>query len=519
LWNNIVLVIRFFFAIPLSTAALTLSQAPFDLGFLAPIALVPWLLLVRRLRSAMAAASGALLGTAYACVAAHWLVPAFASQGAHGYRALFASTIAGFWAEGILFGLIGWVAQRTRSRAPIEQALLLSCVIALGEYWAVHSRLGLPLLLLGYSQHSLPGVMQLAVATGVPGLSALLVAMNSVVASNTSQDSRSPRLALSLVAAWLGLALGGELLIEMLRLTDDSKSRTVLLVQPHFERSHRWDPLFQGNYLQEIAEYTTSALAGTSAPVDLIVWPENVLTQPFDDRNELESDLHRVIEAWGVPLVTGLVRAPHDAAPGEYLSSSVWWSPRRGLIDAVDKSRAIPLVESSRGFPGRDVLAELVGTSKTGPRVSEATIARSLSGEFVVTPVLCFEILFPAEVADRRHAESVAILNLADDSWVGGETVDRQILAAAAFRAIEQRLTVIRVGHGGLSGVIDALGRAVATLPPDEYSHMAAQIAVGEPPSRFEKAAILLLPVMSGAVALLLVTVLSRRRSRSAQLN
>jgi len=52
--------------------------------------------------------------------------------------------------------------------------------------------------------------------------------------------------------------------------------------------------------------------------------------------------------------------------------------------------------------------------------------------------------------ADLHNWEqSVAIVNLADDSWVAGEVVDAQLIAAASFRAIEQRLTLVRVSHGG----------------------------------------------------------------------
>ena len=509
--------IRFALSITLSTTALTLSQAPISLALLTPFALVPWLLLTRRLGATMAMLSGLVLGTAYVCAAAHWLVPAWTSQGAIGFRPIVATIATGLWAKGLLFGVIGWAAQRLRNRDPALQALGLGSLIALGEGWAGHSRLGLPLLLLGHSQYGLPGIMQLAVATGVPGLSALLIAMNSSLASFASRQWRSERLLAALFAAWFGLVIGGETLVKMIRSTAGSGSRTLLLIQPHSERGHRWDPAFQQVMLERIGEYTARALGTTTASVDLIVWPESLLTQPFDDREDLESLLQAKVEEWGIPLVTGLVRTPENGSPGEYLNSSVWWTPGEGLEDAVDKNRAIPLVESSRDFLGRDVLAELLGKSQHDRKVSEATETRSLAGSFIVTPTLCFEILFPGEVAARRDAGSVAILNLADDSWVAGESVDHQILAAAAFRAVEQRLPLVRVGHGGLSGMIDVHGRVVATLPPDRYAHMTAEVAAAESPSEVEKTAVLALPALSGALAWLCISAIGNRPSRDCR--
>jgi apolipoprotein N-acyltransferase len=176
----------------------------------------------------------------------------------------------------------------------------------------------------------------------------------------------------------------------------------------------------------------------------------------------------------------------------------VWWSPQIGQIDAVDKVRAIPLIESSRSFSGRAVLGRVMGEVAKGPRVVEALVARPIQGEFTISPALCFEVLFPRIVAERRNDESVAIVNFADDSWVPGEVVDAQLVSAARFRAIEQRMTLVRISHGGLSVVIDRYGHEIASLEPDTTAHLFVEVAASSPPSIFEKAAILFLPLVAG---------------------
>ena len=169
-----------------------------------------------------------------------------------------------------------------------------------------------------------------------------------------------------------------------------------------------------------------------------ILWPENLLTVPVTHENQIGRRLQGYVNDWGVPVVTGLVREVDGDKPGRYRNSAVWWSPLVGQRDAIDKVRAIPLIESGRGFWGRSALARIVGEAANGPRVEEARITRPLRGEFTLSPVLCFEVLFPQIVVDRRDERSVAIVNLADDSWVAGEVVDAQLIAAASFRAIEQ---------------------------------------------------------------------------------
>jgi apolipoprotein N-acyltransferase len=199
---------------------------------------------------------------------------------------------------------------------------------------------------------------------------------------------------------------------------------------------------------------------------------------------------------------------------GEYRNSVVWWHPQTGLFDSVDKVRAIPLLESSRDFVGRNALAYVVGEASQGARVAEASEAMPLVGPFTLSPALCFEVLFPRIVEQRRDDKSVAIVNLADDSWVSGEVADAQLIAAASFRAIEQRLTLIRVAHGGLSVVIDPYGRERAALPADVYAHMSVEVSAQAPVSLAERLSILALSTFAGLIAWTAGILIVRARTR-----
>jgi len=341
--------------------------------------------------------------------------------------------------------------------------------------------------------------------------------INSAIASYLGDRRKSQSLIVALVAEWLGLLFGGLFIAEAARSANDLEAHTLLLVQPNFKRSQRWDPVFQEVLLKKVGDYTSTALESSPNAIDLVIWPENILNLSIDLESDdgLAGDLAAFVDAWNVPLVTGLVRPPVFASDPNYRNSSIWWSPNAGYVDAMDKVRAIPLIESSSDFPGRDLLAKLLGSANDDPKVAEAMTASSIGNDFLITPALCFEILFPHEIAARRDPNSVAILNLADDSWVEGETVDRQILAAASFRAVEQRLPVVRVGHGGLSGVIDSFGRKVTMLPPDQFAHATVKIESGPPPSISEKAAIISLPIVSGSIAVCCFQFFNSRRSRS----
>jgi apolipoprotein N-acyltransferase len=57
------------------------------------------------------------------------------------------------------------------------------------------------------------------------------------------------------------------------------------------------------------------------------------------------------------------------------------------------------------------------------------------------------------------------LVNLTNDVWFGPTRAPYQHRGLAAFRAVENRVYLVRVTNTGLTSVIDALGRERATLP------------------------------------------------------
>jgi apolipoprotein N-acyltransferase len=495
-----------------SSGLFVLSQPPFDLGFLATIALVPWLFRTRRASPAGALAWGLLFGVMVSIGGANWIFDALAAEGSNGLRRIMAAVLIAIWAKGLLFAGAGWVVVRLRSRSPAIAILIPSLVFGLGEFWIAESAWGLPLLLLGHSQISVPGVAQLAVAIGVPGISAMLFALNLALVSAIIVGQGGRRLAFVLGSTWLIAMVAGLPLARVLSPEPRAETRQLLIIQPDICRHDRWELAHQEALLERIAAQTTRAIAESPQPPDAILWPESLLTLPIEPDDRRGRRLQQHVDEWGVPVVLGLVRRAPGAGPDRYLNSVVWWSPILGPVDVQDKVRAIPVVESSRRFWGQEILDWAIANAADGPRVVEAMRAEPLTGAFTVSPALCYEILFPSLVADRRDDESVAIVNLADDSWVEGEVLDQQLIAAAAFRAIEQRLTMIRVSHGGASIAIDRFGREIASLPPNRVGQLTIEVAATPRPSTVEKGASLLPMVVVVAAMLIHCATMSSTR-------
>jgi len=503
----------------LSAPLLALAQSPWSLAPVALIALVPWLGASKLAGAGRALALGALVGTLYGCLVALWIPEALRSLGSLGLSPLLGLVAAAAWAKLPLFAGVGLIAWRLRDQPPAVQVFGVALVFGLGEWAIGATRLGVPWALAGHSQLAVPGVAQLAATGGVPLLSAWLVAINAAIALALSQSSSARRLAISLVGGWLATAWLGLPLAERVRPQDpEDMSAELLIVQPELPRGARWDSHAQPWILERVASRTSAALAGEALRSDAIVWPENLLTSPPESDPELARALQAHVDAWGVPLITGLVRAPQRRIPHAYRSSVVWILPGRGVVAALDKFRAVPLLESSRAEDGSSWLAPLFGRAARWPKVQEdPSPGSSLTAGFTITPALCYEVLFPRVVARRRSPESLAILSLADDSWVRGKMATRQLADFAAFRAIEQRLTLVRVAHGGLSEVVDPFGRTQLELPLDQWAHARVTVRASAPPGLAEQAALIALPLSTGSGVWWLLAVWARRTRGEAK--
>ena len=239
---------------------------------------------------------------------------------------------------------------------------------------------------------------------------------------------------------------------------DRAEEVRLLLVQPNIPRGERWADELQLSILRRTALFTEQALREGATRPDAVVWPENLITTPLEESPEIGSALQAWVDRLGVPVITGAARRADPPDPLLYRSSVLWLQPETGRIAALDKARAVPILESANRFPGADAVAWAFGGAANWKKVEEVPSTGPLRGPFSLAPVLCYEALFPGLVRERRAPDSVAILNLADDSWTASEMATRQLTAYATFRAIEQRLPLIRVAHGGLSVVVDEYG-------------------------------------------------------------
>lgn len=209
----------------------------------------------------------------------------------------------------------------------------------------------------------------------------------------------------------------------------------------------------------KVFERHVDATAAVTAPVDLVVWPEDVIDTvvPFvdDPWSHVVGGLARELRA---PMVVGTVE---DAGPANFRNSAVLVSADGVVIDRYDKVHRVPFGEY---VPFRSLLEKVAGDSLP---TSDALIGKGpahldVPGRVgrVAVPV-SWEIFFADRTREGVQAGARLVLNPTNGSSFTGTIVQTQQVASSRMRAIETGRWVAQVSPTGFSAVIDERGRVI----------------------------------------------------------
>ena len=267
----------------------------------------------------------------------------------------------------------------------------------------------------------------------------------------------------------------------------------VRIVQPNIGQQDKWKEGFE--------ERNLALLKRLSASRDprprLLLWPEAAVTDPLQNGLAYPRFIR---EAAALRREVGSLLGPRDLL----LTGGVTWQSADGLdvtsatnsVFAIDPAGRIlarydkaHLVPYGEYLPARPILSA-IGLSRLAPGDVDfdpgpgpRTLTLPLVGK--VGFQLCYEIIFSGEVVDPHHRPRF-IFNPSNDAWFG-RWGPPQHLAQARLRALEEGLPVLRSTPTGISAVIDADGRLLASLPWRRPGVIDAQLPLARAPTLFAR--------------------------------
>ena len=198
-------------------------------------------------------------------------------------------------------------------------------------------------------------------------------------------------------------------------------------------------------------------------------------------------DVARAIGPSDLLLTGGITAQSADGLVASSATNSVFaMTPGGQVLARYDKAHLVPYGEY---LPMRPILSA-IGLSRLapgdldfdpgpGPRTID------IAGLGPIGVQICYEIIFSGQVVDPARRPAF-IFNPSNDAWFGAWGPP-QHLAQARLRAIEEGLPVVRATPTGISAVIDARGRLVATIPMGRAGIIDARLPLAAPPTPFAR--------------------------------
>ena len=425
--------------------------------------------------------TGFMIGWAFAfgqfLIGLHWIGYAFmVDPSAHllqmPFALLFLSAgLALFTAIACVLALYFWQEGPAR-------LLVFAFFTALSEWLRGHVLTGFPWNLPAYGWGASLPVLQSLSLVGAYGLSFLTLLLGASLAEFCSGKKawRAPVVMLALFAA---LAAGGAARLAG-HPTQFVPGVTLRIVQPNIPEREKEMRSLQARNWQRLLD-----LSVTRSPPSIIIWPEAAAPDYLFNREPVALDEIALLTGQSRTLITGEARYQRTADKLSVFNSLFIFSP--GAVPAIyDKFHLVPFGEY---VPFANLLNRIGITKLTdgqeGFSTGDGPHTYQLQGAPAVTPLICYEIIFPGEVTSGQRPGW--FVNVTNDSWFGPWAGPYQHLQIARARAIEEAIPVARAANTGISAVIDPYGRIIAELGLGKMGVLDARLPMAAMPSPYAR--------------------------------
>jgi apolipoprotein N-acyltransferase len=442
----------------LSGLLLFLSFPKFGSGILAWVALIPLFYVLRDEKPWEGFKTGFLTGLIAHVGILYWIshvvvqygyLPVYTGIAAMLLLAAYLSLYTACFSLGVVF-------LRARGHALYLSAPLLWTIL---EFARSHLLTGFPWENLAHSQYLYGDIIQIADITGAYGITFTIVLINTVLFNVLAAHFRRekyPAAEIATACAILVVIYG----YGLFRTSDIQESLKrastveVALVQGNIDQNIKWDARYQSETLEI---YRTLSIRAIPAQGGLIVWPETAVPFYFERPGPLQAAVFDLARISGRTLLFGSPSYVEGNGMVSFMNSAYLLRSDGVVEGRYDKVHLVPYgeyVPLRKLLPFIGKLVAGVGDFRPGkgfePLVSDGH-------RFGV--LICYEAIFPEAARDYKRKKADLLVNITNDAWFGRTSAPYQHLSMTVFRAVENRLYLVRAANTGISAVIDPVGK------------------------------------------------------------
>jgi apolipoprotein N-acyltransferase len=228
----------------------------------------------------------------------------------------------------------------------------------------------------------------------------------------------------------------------------------------------------------EVFERHVDATALVDGPVDLVVWPEDVIDTEEDFVDDPWAlDVAELARGLRAPMIVGTVEG---AGPERFRNSAVLVDADGEVVQRYDKVHRVPFGEF---VPLRALLEPIAGDALP----DRDALIGALPGHLDVPgPVgrvavpISWEVFFPDRTREGVEDGARLVLNPTNGASFTGTIVQTQQVASSQMRAIETGRWVAQVAPTGFSAIIDDRGRVLERSSVSEQRVIQREVELRE---------------------------------------
>ena len=229
----------------------------------------------------------------------------------------------------------------------------------------------------------------------------------------------------------------------------DYKTLDMVAVQPNVQPTNQ--SRASHNALRDAARYTEKFFKHDAGAADLVIWPEMPIAMSYSERSNDRALVDSVYRRIQSPLLLNGYQYI-DAEKTGYTNTTYLVSGNQ--VSEYDKQILIPFGE---------YLPQPFSFLKSWvPNVKKYVIGENagllpLQDQWLATPV-CYEMIFPNYVRRQVVEGADILINAGDDIWFYSPQAMHIHFTLATFRAIENRISIVRVFNNGITALIKPSG-------------------------------------------------------------
>jgi len=387
----------------------------------------------------------------------------------------------------LFWGLAGAASERACTRlglrkpgipphtAALARVLMLAVVLTAAEWLRGHALTGFPWDPPGVALTYPLALMQAVSVFGIYGLTlwaVVIFASPLVVMAVAEPGEQAGAVRLAAISSALPLALA--FIAGSWHLSAPASPPLpgvkLRVVQPSIAQREKWMAEKQAGIFQTHLDLSRRNGDGVEDGLDGIthvVWPEAAM--PFGPLDHPEAlGAIGALLGNGRYLLAGGLRAESDVtAPwGRRAYNSLMVFGAGGtLVTLYDKVHLVPFGEYLPFQAALEAIGLQSLTRQRGGFAAGKTPKQLLNvpGLPPVSPLICYEAIFPGEVAPGGERPG-AILIITNDGWFGNTSGPQQHFHQARLRAVEQGVSLVRAANNGVSAVVDPEGRTISSV-------------------------------------------------------